>query len=206
VAIHRRAINRTEENKQALQFLIVVCGASTEVTYFEKIKVLMHSSKIRIEVVPPKDNSMSDPQNVVEKAKARMQEIGFDIEIGDQCWCVIDIDHNLKDGHKKNLLAAKKMAKEKSIEIVFSNPCFEVWLHMHLHDCTPFVGLTAKSYIDELKKKNPGYRKDNMNISVDSWKKARDLAKSTAVSATPWPDNPGSDVFKLMDSLEKFIS
>ena len=45
-------------------------------------------------------------------------------------FCVFDCD----DNSSEHLKAAEKLAKQKGIDIIFSNPCFEIWLYWHFEN------------------------------------------------------------------------
>jgi hypothetical protein len=46
----------------------------------------------------------------------------------DEVWCVFDIDSH------PNVADAVQMARDNGIHLAISNPCFELWLLLHLRD------------------------------------------------------------------------
>lgn len=81
-----------------------------------------------------------DPKALVEVARTRLRESRREakqyrdknLEF-DQVWCVVDVD----DHHR--LREARIQARDNDIEIVISNPCFELWLILHFRDQTAHI-------------------------------------------------------------------
>ncbi len=48
----------------------------------------------------------------------------------DEFWCVFDADAVIE-----KLSRAKERARQNGIELAISNPCFELWLLLHLGEC-----------------------------------------------------------------------
>jgi RloB-like protein len=74
----------------------------------------------------------------------------------DEVWCVFDVDdHNLED--------ADRLAAKSDIKLAVSNPCFELWLLLHVVETAkPFTNY--KDVLRELTKAVPGYNKSRINF------------------------------------------
>lgn len=81
-----------------------------------------------------------DPKALVEVARTRLRESRREakqyrdknLEF-DQVWCVVDVDDH------RRLQEARIMARDNGIELVISNPCFELWLILHFRDQTAYI-------------------------------------------------------------------
>lgn len=54
----------------------------------------------------------------------------------DECWCVFDVEW---PRHHPHLAQAIRLAEDHGIRLAISNPCFELWLILHLDDHTSFI-------------------------------------------------------------------
>ncbi|SFD28487.1 RloB-like protein [Streptomyces aidingensis] len=70
------------------------------------------------------------PSQVVRHAAKRRASSSGDY---DQTWCVVDVDEY------RDLEHATALAREENVELVVSNPCFEVWLLLHHTDHRKWV-------------------------------------------------------------------
>ena len=105
----------------------------------------------------------TDPVKVVRNTakRAKIEELSY--RQGDMAISIFDLD--LDNAKKSQLEEAKRIAKQKNIELITSNPCFEVWYLEHF-------GYTSKPFsnnadvIRDLTKKMPGYRKNQCDIDI----------------------------------------
>ena len=118
----------------------------------------------------------------------------------DQIWCVFD-----RDDHG-DISGTLQTARDREIQVAFSNPCFEVWLVLHVAEQSAPVergeiqkrsqalGLTEGKRIarDAVELLRGGYS--------DAKLRARELADMHSESdSREW--NPSSDVWRLVDQL-----
>lgn len=126
---------------------------------------------------------------------------------GDIAFCVFDLDNS---GYKeKQFLEAKKIADKKSIHMIPSNPCFEVWYLEHFtYTSKPF--LHSKDIIEELKKYIPDYEKtknysellnDKLAIAKANCKKLEDF-HSNCNHGSRLSKNPSSLVYEIFEKIE----
>ena len=118
----------------------------------------------------------------------------------DEIWCVFD-----RDDHA-DISGTLQTARDREIQVAFSNPCFEVWLVLHVAEQSAPVerreiqrrshalGLTEGKSIahDAAELLRGGY--------ADAKRRACGLAAMHQESDSPeW--NPSSDVWRLVDRL-----
>lgn len=111
--------------RDARLIIIATEGQYTENQYFLALARHYRNSRIHVEVLPTSDTK-SAPQHVIERLNAFKRE--YELHGSDELWLVIDVDKweewQLSD------VAAKCVQKEYLLAV--SNPCFEIWLLLHV--------------------------------------------------------------------------
>ncbi|SFR21145.1 RloB-like protein [Lentzea waywayandensis] len=158
------------------RILVVSGGQRTEPDYFSGLRRLRRA---RVEV----KHKVDSPQNLVRYAKKI-----FNNEEYDAVWCVVDVDQFDVD-------AAKKLARQKSVELAVSEPCFELWLLLHFTDHRAYIA-DGKAACALLTRRVPGYDKKldfaRFDAAVETAiKRAKELP----------PGNPSTDVWRLVEVL-----
>lgn len=167
--LHQRRKNTDSLRRRAptlepkKRILLVCEGEVTEVDYFEHLRSKTKSSNLDIEVCGKECGS--SPTSVVSFALERSRQEGpYDCGGYDKVFCVFDRDdHQDFEKAKGQILSARKSNsafKGGSIDDVWSDPCFEVWLTMHFSNSrAPYVasnGLTiGQSVSRNLRKYSP---------------------------------------------------
>lgn len=79
------------------------------------------------------------PEHLADFARKLKEEDERDISTDcyEKIWVVVDVDDF--HGHSQ----AAKICKDNGIELIISNPCFEVWLLDHVSVCPPSFTLTS---------------------------------------------------------------
>lgn len=89
---------------------------------------------------------------MAKKAADIFIENQLDPELGDKVYCLVDLD--LEQCKYEKYAKAKK--QYKNIEIIPSNPCFEIWLLYYFTEA-PKVVHSSQRVKEEMVKKLPGY-------------------------------------------------
>ncbi|MDM1398891.1 RloB domain-containing protein [Myroides odoratimimus] len=139
-------------------FAIGCEGGKREPEYFEVFEHL--SSRVKVDIIGKKDTvdgeelqpeTKSSPEWVLERVKNYMAEHNLDEE--DQIWFVLDIDR----WSANSLKTIEQICRDiPNLHVVFSNPCFEVWLY--LHQKQNFQGIEDVSCSDLKEKVGAIYR------------------------------------------------
>jgi hypothetical protein len=180
-------------------FLIASEGAETEPRYFEEIKLgVSRNSIIRVRLVG-NPNHKSHPNEVLKRLIDAAKAEG--IKSGDELWLVIDRDA----WDVADLNQVCKHAMKSGFSVVLSNPCFELWLFLHLqnnrhfvdrHHCQRELGKICKSYGSKGKS---GYDAKSLMTAIA---KAIQRAKVLDVRPKdPWPKNQATRVYLLVEKL-----
>lgn len=197
-------LTRPAATRRPVKFILAVEGAETEKSYFD----LFESSRVDLVILPTQDGR-SSPRSVEERLIAYCRQREKDLCEGlDELWLVIDVDHHEKHGHLSRIAAS---AERYRYRLAVSRPCFESWLLLHLSDeldasCprTAQQALGAALGRAWRKKKNrirpteAGHFLGGLSCAVD---RARRRREAEVAPLQPWPQTPGSDVYRLIEAL-----
>jgi hypothetical protein len=183
-------------------------GARTEPNYLNGyIDRCFPGTKLTIVETTKKNTPV---QLVDEAVKAKRHK---DAPKEDQFWVVYDRESSIKYPDTLHEKAYAK-AKANGIRVAFSNVCFEVWLLLHFQATVP----TCDSCDDLCKRSSlkdhiPNYDKGEKRLyTADEVSNARKnavklnkqtIAGSDASWTKPYQWNPYTDVYKLLDAMDK---
>lgn len=198
-------------------FILSYEGTVSEKKYFEdfrKSDIFNDSGLIEIiSLKRPKDKG-SDPINVKKLLQKAKREHRF--KNTDEFWLIIDRD-DWESIHNHNFESLVLDCKnENNFFLAMSNPCFEIWLILHLKDVNEFsddekqellknpkVG-SSKNHIDKVLGdiQGRGYNKrPNPNIFLPKTQLAIDRAKELDNNKEDYPSDLGSHIYKLVEKL-----
>lgn len=200
-------------------FILSYEGTISEKKYFNDFRdsVFFNDSGL-IEIVPLKKekNSGTDPLSV--KSLLKKAKSNYRFKKTDEFWLIIDRDH-WETIHKINFdILVADCNKEDNFFLAMSNPCFEIWLIMHLKDINEYneveVSLllenasvsSKKNHIDVVlgDLQGRGYNKrPNPNTFLPLTKTAIERAKNLNNTNEPYPKTLGSHIYKLIEKLLK---
>ena len=175
-------------------------GALTEKRYFKQFAKFHRNSLVDVIV----EGGKGVPFSVVQAAKKlRDDAISDATRKSDEylkyqsVWCVFDVDSH------PNPNGAKKMALTNGLNVAVSNPCFELWLLLHLRDCPG--ELHRHTAQEMLKKHVPGYHKD---VDFEDYRAGYEKAVRGAKSLDQLAEsmgqpgrNPTTGVYNLTEEI-----
>ena len=131
VPVHGRKSARFHRARKK-RYLVVAGGAVTEKQYFKRLASIY-------DVVIEYQQKNESPEHLADFARKLKEEDERDISTDcyEKIWVVVDVDDF--HGHSQ----AAKICKDNGIELIISNPCFEVWLLDHVSVCPPSFTLTS---------------------------------------------------------------
>jgi hypothetical protein len=164
---------------------LILCEGKTERDYFAGMRSRRGP---QIDVDMPEVDHLSVVREAVNRQSAEYTAV----------WCVLDTE--LDEGLTAAMAAE---AKQGAIRLCLSTPSFEVWLIMHLSDCTrPFQ--SANEAKRRLKSVAPSWREGNTKFS--DFSKGVDDACRRARRIDPTGEdvlkNPSSNAWKLVVDLQ----
>lgn len=194
----RQGRHRRSGFRETNRFVVVSFeGAETEPKYFELFRTPREKTVQYKPVSNP--NHKSKPKEVLQ----RLERSFRDYKRGrDEGWLVIDRD----DNSEAELNSICREAREQGFHVALSNPCFELWLYLHLRDNTAFADRhdCQRRLSTVLAKYSPDSKGD---YDAEPLKEhiARAIARAAVLDIhphTPWPTNQCTRVYKLVQSLQ----
>jgi len=205
-----------DSNSKPKEKIIVLAyeGNNTEAIYFETLKEDVRFNDDLIYLVSlrrPKNDTNSAPKHVFNKLKKEVKnEYNFDET--DELWMIIDRDSWSNIPEIFSLCNA-----EGNFFLALSNPCFELWILLHLKDLNDFnqqelidIHTNAKisskkTYLKNLlstiladgyneSKPRPERFMPNIDIAIERAKKLDGLNED-------FPKSLGSHVYKLVEKI-----
>lgn len=182
--------------------LIVTEGKITEPEYLYGLVAAIRNPRVTIKIKP----EGSDPKTLVtiardlKKSKEKQARREGDINLRyDEVWCVCDVDDHLTLGD------ARQMARDHEIDLVVSNPCFELWLWLHFAEQP---GMRHRDdLISMLKKHIADYDKHvDFQGYEHGYEEAVRRANRLEEEATADNDegrNPSTGVWRLTESIRR---
>lgn len=119
----------------------------------------------------------TDPVNMINDLKSYMDKNGFDAELGDKSYCLVDSD--VARSKDVQVSQADTIALQNGIEVIVSVPCFEIWYLCHFAYSTRSYA-TNIDVITNLLRYIPSYSK-NMPKVYELTKESIQQAISNAV-------------------------
>ena len=194
----QRGVERRKRNR--FVFISAEGRNKTETIYFRRLSV----RSVRFKFV---SGSNTDPVKMSEDLIKKMQDDGFDSEIGDLAYCLVDGDNS---AHKNQQIEqADILGHKHGFKVIFSNPCFEVWYICHFK-YTAKQYASSKEAIEELKKCYPNYSKSDTELrgfplekistavenarKLEEWNEKQPGRKKHTVSYLPC-----TEVFKMIE-------
>lgn len=159
-------------------------------------------------------NRGSDPISVKKLLQEAKKEYRF--KVTDEFWLIIDRD-DWEEIHNHNFdKLVDDCKKETNFFLAMSNPCFEIWLILHLKDINEFNeekkrmlttnerNSNSKNYIDIVLSEiqGRGYNKrPNPRIFLPLTKTAISRAKELDIENQDYPKQLGTHIYKLIEKL-----
>ncbi|WP_068471882.1 RloB family protein [Saccharicrinis aurantiacus] len=121
-------------------FILSFEGEKSEPKYFEDLRKSEYfNNSGLIETIPLKRPSKRGTNPIDVKKLLKEAKTEFNFKKTDEFWLIIDRDHweTIHNINFDNLVLDCK--KEENFFLAMSNPCFEIWLIMHLKDLDDFT-------------------------------------------------------------------
>lgn len=173
----------TEGEVTEREYLRLVCPDSVKLQFGKKI-----SSPIRLVKEAERDQRTDRGRRAVNRSF-------------DEIWCIFDRD----DHHGVD--EATRAATRAGIGTAVSNPCFELWLILHVREQTAHISASRVQArareLDLIEGKNLGLTK--LESLKTSYHKAKDRAlaldRMHLRNGSPQGSNPSTGVWRLVDRL-----
>ena len=159
-----RAPQRGRDQKRAPRYVLRVLteGERTEPDYL--FLWVRRNTRVQLDLV---DHGKT-PDALVRQAKEHLrgQPKRRAARDFDEIWCVFDTDEH------ENLANAMEEARQSSIKVAVSNPCFELWLILHVREQTAYIS-------------RQGVQRLSDELGLSDGKRIADAARNTLLEAFP---------------------
>lgn len=207
----RKDFVRLEGVRSARLVVIASEGRCTESIYFSAVKDKLRALNVHVEILS-RDTNESSPESVHAQITDFMRQ--YNIEDDDELWIVIDRDR----WHERMLSqVAQLCAQNPHLNFCMSNPCFELWLLLHLEDVRKYDEPTTTALIANRKSSSGltwlkrrmrdllgSYSESNYEVSrlLPNVSSAMEIARKLDVNPSDrWPQTIGTRVYQLMGSI-----
>lgn len=201
---------KTEKDKPN-SLIYIFCEGDTEQIYLKHFENRIYN----VEVIPV-DTKHTDALGIVKYAKQYIEDNTLNLEFGDKGYCVFDSDPKSNPDHKiKEAFNIVNGSKNKGLDCIFSNPCFEVWFSLYFGNAPH--GLDAKkmkSYVkdkieNEFNIKDYSETTDIYDYLIDKQPEALKRARLLHIAQEKAYDsvqshecNPYTNIFNFIEHME----
>jgi len=200
----RKLLDRAVQDRDARLYFLIVEGEKTEPIYFYALEEnnLVPRNRVKIHVHSPDGNS-SAPKYLIGKAEEVADSRGMVSD--DEIWLVFDVDLQSGSNRLAQVIESSDDACRRGWQVAISNPCFELWLLLHVSDDLSLVTKHGDSVHRMLCSVLGSYdkrRTPEMCLSVHALSRATNRARlGDTDPASPVPQFPGTRVYRLIESI-----
>jgi hypothetical protein len=196
--------------KDSSLIVIATEGQRTEKTYFENLAAEFQHRRVVVHVLNRLDN-LSSPEAVLGMLVAFKEQ--YDLDEDDELWLVVDVD---RWGQAK-LAKIARQCLQGGISLAVSNPCFEIWLLLHLKDIGEYSPEEQDDFLHNSRDDTTRTRLEReliaalgrynkANLNTDDFLPAVETAIQRArhLDVHPehrWPNSLGSRVYLLAERI-----
>ena len=206
---------RREAFRDARLIVIASEGKDTERIYFKALAKEYTNLRVHVHILERSENDQnnSSPEHVLKQLNDYKSK--YDLEADDELWLVVD-----KDRWTEAMLShvATECSQEVAMHMALSNPCFELWLLLHMEDAASLSPEEQEQWIKNrrrsknadpylkvrLRQKMGSYHESSYDALTliahieDAIERARALDKNPT---DRWPQTLGTRVYLLAKSV-----
>ena len=206
---------RREAFRDARLIVIASEGKDTERIYFKALAKEYTNPRVHVHILGrcEAEQNNSSPEHVLKQLNNYKEQ--YELEADDELWLVVD-----KDRWTVAMLSrvATECSQEVAMHMALSNPCFELWLLLHIEDAASLTPEEQMLWMENRRKsKNADpYLKVRLRQKMGSYHEssydalsliahvedAIERAKTLDKNPTDrWPQTLGSRVYLLAESV-----
>ena len=206
---------RREAFRDARLIVIASEGKDTERIYFKALAKEYTNPRVHVHILERSEaeQNNSSPDHVLKQLNDYKSQ--YELEADDELWLVVD-----KDRWTEAMLScvATECSQEVAMHMALSNPCFELWLLLHIEDA---VSLTPEEQMlwmeNRRKSKNSDpYLKVSLRQKMGAYHESsydalslivhveNAIERARALDKNPndrWPQTLGTRVYLLAESV-----
>ena len=206
---------RREAFRDARLIVIASEGKDTERIYFKALAKEYTNPRVHVHVLERSENEQnnSSPEHVLKQLNDYKSQ--YELEADDELWLVVD-----KDRWTEAMLSrvATECSQKVAMHMALSNPCFELWLLLHMEDAVSLPPEEQKQWMENRRKsKNADpYLKVRLRQKMGSYHESsydaltliahieNAIERARALDKKPtdrWPQTLGTRVYLLAESV-----
>ena len=206
---------RREAFRDARLIVIASEGKDTERIYFKALAKEYTNLRVHVHILERSENEQnnSSPEHVLKQLNDYKSK--YDLEADDELWLVVD-----KDRWTEAMLShvATECSQEVAMHMALRNPCFELWLLLHMEDAASLSPEEQEQWMKNRRKsKNADpYLKVRLRQKMGSYHESSydaltliahiedAIERARALDKNPtdrWPQTLGTRVYLLAKSV-----
>lgn len=206
---------RREAFRDARLIVIASEGKDTERIYFKALAKEYSNPRVHVHILERSvaEQNNSSPEHVLKQLNDYKSQ--YELEADDELWLVVD-----KDRWTDAMLSrvATECSQEVAMHMALSNPCFELWLLLHIEDVALLTPEEQKQWMENRKKsKNADpYLKARLRQKMGSYHESsydaqtlmvhvgNAIERARTLDKNPndrWPQTLGTRVYLLVKSV-----
>jgi hypothetical protein len=206
---------RREAYRDARLIVIASEGKDTERIYFKALAKEYTNPRVHVHILERSvdEQNNSSPEHVLKQLNDYKSQ--YELEADDELWLVID-----KDRWTEAMLSrvATECSQEVAMHMALSNPCFELWLLLHIEDATSLTPEEQMLWMENRRRsKNADpYLKVRLRQQMGSYHESsydtlaliahveEAIERARALDNSPadrWPQTLGTRVYLLAESI-----
>lgn len=206
---------RREAFRDARLIVIASEGKDTERIYFKALAKEYTNPRVHVHILERSEaeQNNSSPDHVLKQLNDYKSQ--YELEADDELWLVLD-----KDRWTEAMLScvATECSQEVAMHMALSNPCFELWLLLHIEDSALLTPEEQKQWIENRRKSKNGdpYLKVRLRQKMGSYHESSydalaliahvedAIERARALDKNPndrWPQTLGTRVYLLAESV-----
>ena len=206
---------RREAFRDARLIVIASEGKDTERIYFKALAKEYTNPRVHVHILERgvDERNNSSPEHVLKQLNDYKSQ--YELEADDELWLVVD-----KDRWTEAMLSrvATECSQEVAMHMALSNPCFELWLLLHLEDAASLTleeqmlwmenrrkSKNADPYLKvRLRQKMGSYHESAYDAQMLIANVETAIEQARALDKNPadrWPQTLGTRVYLLAESI-----
>ena len=206
---------RREAFRDARLIVIASEGKDTERIYFKALAKEYTNPRVHVHILERSvdEQNNSSPEHVLKQLSDYKSQ--YELEADDELWLVVD-----KDRWTGAMLSrvATECSQEVAMHMALSNPCFELWLLLHLEDAVSLTPEEQMLWMENRRKSKNGdpYLKVRLRQKMGSYHESsydalaliahveKAIERAKVLDKNPadrWPQTLGTRVYLLAESV-----
>ena len=206
---------RREAFRDARLIVIASEGKATERIYFKALAKEYTNPRVHVHILERSidEQNNSSPEHVLKQLNDYKSQ--YELEADDELWLVAD-----KDRWTEAMLSrvATECSQEVAMHMALSNPCFELWLLLHIEDAAALPPEEQKQWMENRRKSRNAdpYLKVRLRKNMGSYHESSydalaliahvedAIERARTLDENPndrWPQTLGTRVYLLAESV-----